>query len=427
MAINSLFMALWFVAAGTQPMMQSKPAPVQVPSSAAGALDQAEALMQRQQFAQAEEKLQALTATQGKNAQLWFDLGFCQSRQGKTNEAAASYGKAVALAPNWFEANLNLGIALAKSGDRAGAVQALQHAVELKPVSGGQQAVSKAWESLAEVLEESDSKGAAAAYGKAAELDPGNSDLHLGAGRMLEQSGDLKGAEEHFLKSAGAGNAQGMALLIDLLNQQKRYAEAETWLRKYVNQNPQDAKAQEQLGKLLAAEGKPQEAIAALEQSSRNSPDPAPRRDLARLYLEAKEYQKAEPLFRELLANNATDPDLHLGLGVSVLYQLKYADAEKELLQAVRLKPDEADAYGPLADAARENKHYELAIRALDARAKFLPESPKTYFIRAMSYDNLKMPKHAAENYKRFLAVAGGKYPDQEFQARHRLKAIEPE
>jgi hypothetical protein len=36
------------------------------------------------------------------------------------------------------------------------------------------------------------------------------------------------------------------------------------------------------------------------------------------------------------------------------------------------------------------------------------------------------MYKPAAENYKLFLAAAGGKYPDQEFQARHRLKAIQP-
>jgi hypothetical protein len=37
------------------------------------------------------------------------------------------------------------------------------------------------------------------------------------------------------------------------------------------------------------------------------------------------------------------------------------------------------------------------------------------------------MYKPAAANYKLFLGVAGGKFPDQEFQARHRLKAILPD
>jgi Flp pilus assembly protein TadD len=422
--LSTLLLAAAFLQKGTP---QARPSPAQAQTSAAGALEKAEALIQAQQYAQAEEKLQALTATQGKNAQLWFDLGYCQSHQSKTADAVASYRKAVELAPNWFEANLNLGVGLAKSGDRAAAATVLQHATGLKPLSGGPKAVGKAWDSLAQVLEESDPKASAAAYEKAAELDPGNPDLELGAARMLEKAGDAKGAEQHFQKSAGAGNAQGMALLINLLSSQKRYEEAESWLRKYVAQNPQDAQAREQLAKLLAAQGKPQDAIATLEEARKNSANPAPSRELAELYLQAKQYQQAEPLFRELAKAQPNDPTLHFGLGVSLLYQLKYTEAESELLQAVKLKGDYSEAYGYLADAARETKHYELAIRALDARAKYLPENPMTLFIRATSYDSLRMPKQAVENYKRFLAAAGGKYPDQEFQARHRLKAIEPQ
>ncbi|HET6935621.1 MAG TPA: tetratricopeptide repeat protein, partial [Candidatus Angelobacter sp.] len=157
------------------------------------------------------------------------------------------------------------------------------------------------------------------------------------------------------------------------------------------------------------------------------SPGPEVGRALADLYLQNKQYKQAEPLFRQLLPANPRDPALHLGLGVALLYQLKYAEAETELINALKLKGDDPDALGYLADAARENKHYELAIRALDARAKMVGDTAKTIFIRATAYDNLHMPKQAAENYKRFLAVAGGKYPDQEFQARHRLKAILPD
>lgn len=428
MAIHELLGTLLLAAASLQAgTTQARPSPAPAQASAPGGLEKAEALIQAQQYAQAEEKLNSLTTTLAKSAQLWFDLGFCQSHQNKTGAAAASYRKAVELAPNWFEANLNLGVALAKSGDRAAAIPVLQHATELKPVSGGAQAVSKAWDSLAQVLEESDAKASAAAYEKAAELDPTNPEPELGAGRMLEKTGDAKSAEQHFERSANAGNAHGMTLLINLLSSQRRYANAETWLRKYVAQNQQDVQAREQLAKLLAAEGKPQEAIATLEEARKNATNPAPSRELAELYLQAKQYQQAEPLFRELIKANASDAELHLGLGVSLLYQLKYADAESELLQAVRLKGDYAEAFGYLADAARENKHYELSIRALDARAKYLPENPMTLFVRATSYDSLRMPKQAAENYKRFLAAAGGKYPDQEFQARHRLKAIEPQ
>jgi tetratricopeptide (TPR) repeat protein len=192
-----------------------------------------------------------------------------------------------------------------------------------------------------------------------------------------------------------------------------------------------------QLGKFLASQGKLQEAIAVLQVPNPQTGDgkstaPPPEnpelyRELAELYLQTKQYAQAEPLFRTLAKNNPSNPDLHYGLGVAVLHQLKYAEAESELIQTLKLKPDYGEAYGYLADAARENKHYELAIRALDARAKFLPEDARSYFIRATSFDSLHMFKQAAENYKKFLAIAGGKFPDQEFQARHRLKAIQPD
>jgi tetratricopeptide (TPR) repeat protein len=127
-----------------------------------------------------------------------------------------------------------------------------------------------------------------------------------------------------------------------------------------------------------------------------------------------------------MLATHPESAQLHHYLGVALLKQLKYADAQQELLIAVKLKPDFGEAYGDLAVAADENKNYELAIKAADARAKFLPEIPVSYFLRASAYDHLRNYKMAAQQYHRFLEVANGAYPDQEWQARHRLIAIEP-
>jgi tetratricopeptide (TPR) repeat protein len=408
----------------TEPSRSAKP-------QQADSLAEAETLLQKQQYAEAEQKLATLVSEQAENPQAWFDLGFAQSHLNKTGEAVASYRKAAGLSPKWFEASLNLGVALAKSNDYAAATLVLQHAVTLKPTAGGNKALSKAWQSLAQVLEKTDAKAAAAAYDKAVELDASQTELTLNAGRALQSANDLPGAEEHFRKSADSGNAQGMVMLINLLSGQKRYTEAEGWLTKYVAKNPQDSKARFQLGRFLASQGKSQEAIAVLQNQSQLNGQPAGNpeidRELAELYLQTKQYAQAEPLFRGLSQTTTTDPDLHFGLGVAVLHQLKYAEAEREFIQTVKLKPDYGEAYGYLADAARENKHYELAIRALDARAKFLPEDARSYFIRATSFDNLHMFKPAAENYKKFLAIAAGKFPDQEFQARHRLKAIQPE
>jgi hypothetical protein len=49
-----------------------------------------------------------------------------------------------------------------------------------------------------------------------------------------------------------------------------------------------------------------------------------------------------------------------------------------------------------------------------------------TYFLRATAYDHLHDAKNAATNYHKFLETANGRFPDQEWQAKHRLIAIEP-
>jgi tetratricopeptide (TPR) repeat protein len=432
MGINKAIAAALLASLALPALAQTRPSHKPHPQSttdddrAANALKDAESLLQKQQYAQAEEKLQALIAAQSENPQAWFDLGFAQSHQGKTAEAITSYKKATQLDPKWFEAQQNLGLALAKSGDLSAAASALKIAVTLKPTVGGQQALAAAWVSLAQVTEESQPQESLAAYQKSAELDPANSDAQLGIARMAERAGNAAAAEQQYLKLAAAGNNDSVERLIGLYLKQKRFADAETWLHKYISTNPQSTAAQLQLGKLLAAEGKTQEAIATLEPLYKTSPDPKLARALAGLYLENKQYPAAADLLRPLIAQSPTDAQLHLDYGTALMHQLKYPEAQAVLLKAVQLNPNMVQAYSDLAYAAEQNKNYELTIRVLDARAKLQPETPATYFLRATAYDNLRMYKPAAANYKLFLGVAGGKFPDQEFQARHRLKAILP-
>jgi tetratricopeptide (TPR) repeat protein len=117
---------------------------------------------------------------------------------------------------------------------------------------------------------------------------------------------------------------------------------------------------------------------------------------------------------------------LHRRLGETLLLEKKFPEAQQEFAAAVKLNPNLGEAYGGLAFAAGENKDYALVIRALDVRAKLLPDVAITYFMRGSAYDHLRDFKKAATNYRLFLSTAQGKYPDQEWQAKHRLIAIEP-
>jgi tetratricopeptide (TPR) repeat protein len=425
---KTIFLAALVAAGVVSGASQTRKAPPARPAErvVADPLVDIEKLLEKQQYDQAEIKLLELVKTQPENPQAWFDLGFARSQLNRNTDAIAAYKKAVELSPKWFEASLNLGVALAASGNFAEAASVLVKTVELKPATNEKPSLSKAWFSLAQVLEDSAPKEALSACQKAAELSPNDQEITLAAARLMVRTGDTAGAEPIYLKAADAGNDQATERLISLYLEQKRLTDAETWLRKYLGTHPQSVPAQAQLGRVLAAQGKNKEALALLEAIPNAAGDPASARELANLYMQDKQYEPAARLYQSLLPRSPRDAELHWNLGSALLHLHKYPEAQDELLKAVSLKPSLADAYFELAFAAQQNKNYEMAIRVLDARAKMLPENAATYWVRAVSYDSLHAHKQAAEYYRQFLAVDAGKSPDQEFQARHRLIAIDP-
>ena len=391
-------------------------------------LTEAENAIEKKDYAGAEPLLEKVVAADAGNFQAWFDLGFIYSALGRPEEAIAAYHKSVAAKPDVFESNLNLGLTLAKKGE-PDAEQYLRAATGLKPTANVEEGHLRAWLSLARVLENSKPDQALEAYRQAAALAPSDPEPHLESGALLERANHLAEAEREYKLALAIdpGSSDALTGLANVSMRDRRFPEAAEALSKLVALRPDDVAARLQLGRVLEAEGKNDDALAQLEATAKLAPaDATLQRDLASLYTKTQKYAQAEALYRSLLAAHPNDPELHHGLGVALLNQKKYGDAQQEFLSAVKLKPDFGPAYGDLAVAASENKNYELAIKAADARARFMPEIPVSYFLRASAYDHLHEYKLAAENYHKFLDVAKGEYPDQEWQARHRLIAIEP-
>jgi tetratricopeptide (TPR) repeat protein len=392
-------------------------------------LIQAENDIEKKDYAAAEPLLQKVVAADPKNFQAWFDLGFVYNAQGNLTESIAAYRKSVAAKPDVFESNLNLGISLAKAG-QPDAEQYLRAATTLKPTAQVDEGQARAWLSLADVLEASKPDEAIAAYQRAAALMPKDPEPHLAAAALLAKANRFADAEQEYKQVLviTPGSNEALFGLANIYTRGNRFLDAQPILEKIVTLHPDDVQARLQLSKVLVLMGKNDEAVASAQAASKLDPgNPKVQRELADLYMSAKKYDLAEAAYRSLLAGKADGAaELHHVLGVALIKQRKFPEAEQECLLAVKLKPDLGEAYGDLAVAAVENKDYQLAIKAADARAKFLPEIPISYFLRASSYDHLRLYKPAAENYHKFLETANGQYPDQEWQARHRLIAIEP-
>ena len=391
-------------------------------------LVQAEASIEKKDYAAAEPLLKTVTVRDPSNYTAWFDLGFIYNALGRPDDSIAAYRKAVATKPDVFESNLNLGLMLAKAG-QPDAEQFLRAATKLTPTANMKEGQARAWISLAHVLAAKKPDEAIQAYREAAVLQPSDPESHLAAGLLFQQQNQFTDAADEFKQALAIDPSSSDALtgLANIYMRGQNFREAEEVLRKLVVLHPDDASAHMQLGRLLAAAGKNDDAITELQTAIKFAPgDKEALRDLADLYATAGKFDLAQAQYRTLLTADPNNASLHQGLGDAYLKQRKFPEAQQEFWIAVHLKPDLGVAWGQLAIAADENKNYPLAIQALDTRAKYLPEMPVGYFLRATAYDHLRDYQKASENYHRFLDVANGQFPDQEWQARHRLIAIEP-
>lgn len=391
-------------------------------------LVQAEADLEKKDYSAAEPLLKQVVDRDAKNYQAWFDLGFLYNAISRTDDSIAAYRKSVEAKPDVFESNLNLGLMLAKT-NQPDAERYLRAATRLKPSDNAPQNQEIAWMALGRLLESRDPQQALLAYRSAAVQVPTDPGPYLAAAPIFEKQNQFAEAEHEYQQVLAIDPKSTPALIgvAGIYARGNRFTEAGDLLRQVVAQNPDSAPAHAALGRVLAADGKKDAAISEFEAALKIDPaDRALQTELADLYTASGKPADAQALYKSLLAANPNDAQLHHALGQAYMKQHNFQAAQQEFLTTVRLKPEFGPAYGDLAAAANENKNYDLTIKALDIRAKLMGEMPIGYFLRATAYDHLRDYKDASLNYHAFLNASKGQYPDQEWQARHRLITIEP-
>ena len=404
---------------------QSVAKPAGIPPALAAAEDKIDA----HAYDDARPLLTAFLAQHPNDARALFDLGFAEDSVGNQQDAERDYGKAIAADPQQFESHAALGLLLAQTGQNDRARAELDAASKLEPATRDDAAKTQVWRSLAQLQVAKDPAAARQSLLKALELTPGRqspADLVL-TGQIAEASDDAETAATayHRALAADPGSAGATSGLAHLLLKQKKPQEAESLLRAAIASHPEDAGLTAQLASALSAEGKDAEAVAALEQLHQLRPDDlAITRMLADADMQSGAADKAAPLLAAAVQGAPTDADLLTDYGQSLIYTRQYAAAIPILERAVAADPRAEEAWGGLAFAHSRLHQDAEALKALAARQQITPDTAETLFLWATSYDNLSQRKQAAEYYDRFLAAAHGKYPDEEWQAKHRLVAL---
>src|SRR5215831_13288678 len=131
-------------------------------------LQQAEAALEKKDYASAELLLRKVVAAAPHNYIAWFDLGFLYNATGNPDDSFAAHRESVKANPQVFESNLNLGLMLSKN-QRPGAEEFLRAATKLKPTDHVEEGQARAWMALGHVLEKSNPGEAVSAYLQAAQ------------------------------------------------------------------------------------------------------------------------------------------------------------------------------------------------------------------------------------------------------------------
>ena len=338
-------------------------------------LEQASKALDADQPAAAEPLLRKAIEAAPNDYFAHFNLGLALSMQVKDAEAIAEFRKTLELKPDLYEAKLNLGMVLLRSKQPGEAIALLEQSVAAKPAD----ATANLYLAQA-LLDNGDAAQALEHFRAIANADPKSPRAQLGIGRSLLRLGKLAEAEPYYRNAA--------ALDLDYRDQLIELAEA----YQKASQIPQAIA----IYKLFPDKPGAQQLVAELEHPAQAPTGPT-------------EYDRVMNAAKGLRDTHQAQP------------------AIQQFLAAAKLRPEAPEPWREIAALLIKAKSYSQGLQALD-RAKALgPETPGQLYFRAISLDGLKQQKPAIEAYKQFLAVAGGKFPDQEFLSRQRVRIIEEE
>jgi len=396
------------------------------PQAAAQQIADAEAAIGKSDWKSARTSLDLYLAQNPADARALFDAGYVADAQDRLADAESLYRRAIDANPKSFEAHLSLGLLLARQGNTDDARPELAVATQLDPNDAGPALKARAWRALARIDREDDPDEASNDLLEALKLSQETTADTLLAAGIADQAGEFEAEAAAYRRvlARDANNADASTGLAHALIALKRYPEAEALLRGAVERSPGDPALTAQLATVLATQDKA-EAIPLLQKLHDAHPqDPAITRMLASVLAVGGDYAASDHLYVTLLSATPNDPAVLVALGQNLVRQLRYADAFATFNKATELDPANADGWSGLAFAASRSGQPAVTLHALTMRSKYLPEVPTTYFLWATAYDNLHQKEQAASYYKQFLESAAGKFPDQEWQARQRLKLL---
>jgi tetratricopeptide (TPR) repeat protein len=345
------------------------------------------ALEQQGQYSEAEDIWRAvLTKHPNGDAEAYAHLGFLEARQEHYKGAVAFYRKAAALNPSMPELQLNLGLALFKSGELRQAIQVFTPLFKKSAPSSPEALrfatlIGMAYYGLGEYA-------AAVPYLRTATTHDPQYLLPLAQSCLSSQQYQCVLNVYHQILELNAESAEADMLAGEAMDGLRNKDGAIQAFREAVKANPQEPYVHFGLGYLLWTQHQLPEAASEFEAELANVPEqPYAMTFLADCYLQMNNPEKALPLLEKALSIDPKIARAHLDLGTLYADMGKQDEALRELKAARNLTPDDADVHWKLA------RLYQTMGRRDEAKIEF----DKTKNLKQTANNSIFEQLHAAQ------------------------------
>jgi tetratricopeptide (TPR) repeat protein len=342
----------------------------------------------------------------------WLSLhqhGIALAKQGRFDEAVAYLHTALALRPDWAEAQSDLGIVLLNQGKLEEAAACLRHALSLKPD------LVLAHNSLGIVLAKQDKLDEAlASFRKALALRPDLAVVHHNLAGVLEKQGKLEEALASLREAIALvpNYAEAYSSMGFLLARQDRFSEARALLEKALAIRPDLAEAHHYLGGVLEKQGKVDEALACLRTALRLKPDYAEAySSLGGLLCKQHKLDEALAVLLKALELKPDSAETHNNLGVVFEKQGKLDEAIASFRRATMHKPDFAEAYNNLGINLGKQDQFDEAFACVRQALVLKPDYAEAQHNLGWLYGQEGKLAEATACYHKALALQPD-YPD---------------
>lgn len=185
-----------------------------------------------------------------------------------------------------------------------------------------------------------------------------------------------------------------LARLYGFQNQPQK---AEDQLRGVLTRFPDNGEALEQLSQLYLEEGRPQDAIASLQNAASSSDDPTLYDLLGKAYSKIGDNAKAEVAYSRAVTLDPEEASHRQGLAKAMLANNDYQGALEQYQKLSQMEPDNAENYLRISQIYRHMNQLDKSEAALTQAKKYAPGDLEVLYNEALLYEAQARYKDAVE------------------------------